>query len=195
MAERLISASGHVTETTRECYSAKSRLQSARTWWTCLESQSDRHHREAERPTAGNNGLRRTSRNILPKIALLMHRLHSSTSRRNWTSGRGRYEQIQAQEHEATCATIGRAASAHVRAASAHVPTPGNPISVDSQIVLDIYCVERVPRRSLLRMQDGICLEHPSWSIRIVSPVPRCKRWPPVPQSLATCRTNMVTFL
>ena len=101
MAEKLISASGHVTETTRECYSAKSRLQSARTWWTCLKSQSDRHHREAERPIAGNNGLRRTSRNILPKIALLMHRLHSSTSRRNWTSGRGRYEQIQAQEHEA----------------------------------------------------------------------------------------------
>ena len=188
MAERLISASGHVTETTRECYSAKSRLQSARTWWTCLESQSDRHHREAERPTAGNNGLRRTSRNILPKIALLMHRLHSSTSRRNWTSGRGRYEQIQAQEHEATCATMSSSFWAHV-------PTPGNPISVDSQILLGIYCVERVPRRSLLRMQDSICLEHPSWSIRIVSPVPRCKRWPPVPQSLATCRTNMITFL
>ena len=144
MAERLISASGHVTETTRECYSAKSRLQSARTWWTCLESQSDRHHREAERPTAGNNGLRRTSRNILPKIALLMHRLHSSTSRRNWTSGRGRYEQIQAQEHEATCATIGRAASGptfqHQAIQSVSTVRYSWAYIVWSVFLVDLYC-------------------------------------------------------
>ena len=185
MAEKLISASGHVTETTRECYSAKSRLQSARTWWTCLESQSDRHHREAERPTAGNNGLRRTSRNILPKIALLMHRLHSSTSRRNWTSGRGRYEQ---------------------RLRSMRPPAPRSVeqlLGPRSNTRQSNQCRQS---GTLGHILFGACSssisianagQYLSWAyiVRIVSPVPRCKRWPPVPQCLATCRTNMITLL